>query len=124
MERGLTGRWSVEQRPGGEGEYRSGESQPRYAEANFAANLGLVEVVKRVAARRGAEPAQVALAWVLGRGEDVVSIPGTTKARHLDSNVSALDVELDAADLAELDRLATQVQGERYNEMGMRAIEG
>ena len=59
----------------------------------------------------------------LGRGEDVVAIPGTTKARHLQSNVGAAGVELAAEDREALEGLAGQVQGERYNEMGMRSIE-
>jgi aryl-alcohol dehydrogenase-like predicted oxidoreductase len=73
-----------------------------------------VEVVKRVAARRGATPAQVALAWVLAQGEDVVPIPGTKRVAYLEENVGAVDVRLDSADLAELDELKGMVAGDRY----------
>ncbi len=70
--------------------------------------------MKRVAARRGATPAQVALAWVLAQGEDVVPIPGTKRVAYLEENVGAVDVRLDSADLAELDELKGMVAGDRY----------
>jgi aryl-alcohol dehydrogenase-like predicted oxidoreductase len=105
-----------------EGDFRV-VGQPRFARENFEANLALVEVVKEVAERHGVRPAQVALAWVLGRGEHVVSIPGTTTLEHLDANLEALDVELTSADLDALDPLVEKVRGERYNEAGMAALE-
>jgi aryl-alcohol dehydrogenase-like predicted oxidoreductase len=121
----LTGRWSGgDDRPSGEGEFRTGGMQPRYAPDNFNANLKLVEVVKEIAARHKAMPAQIALAWVLSRGEDVVTIPGTTRRRHLESNLSALQVKLDPTDLERLESLAAHVKGERYSEDGMKWVNG
>ena len=119
----LTGAFTREDRPGGEGEFRQGESQPRFREENYEANLELVETVRGVAERHGVTPAQVALAWVLGRGEEVVSIPGTTKRRHLESNLAAREVRLTDADLQTLDGLGEKVRGERYDEGGMQAIQ-
>jgi aryl-alcohol dehydrogenase-like predicted oxidoreductase len=87
---------------------------PRLAGAQARANQALVDVVRAVAARRGATPAQVALAWILSRGEDVVPIPGTRHVRTLDENLDAAELELRPEDLAELDGLACRVSGERY----------
>lgn len=87
---------------------------PRLAGAQAQANQALVDVVRAVAARRGATPAQVALAWILSRGEDVVPIPGTRHVRTLDENLDALDLELPPEDLRELDGLASRVSGDRY----------
>ncbi len=119
----LTGRWTSADRPSAAGDFRHGESQPRYSERNFEANLELVEVVKEVAARHGVTAAQVALAWVLDRGEDVAAIPGTTRRSHLESNLGALEVRLDEKDRVRLQSLAERVLGERYNEEGMRTVE-
>jgi aryl-alcohol dehydrogenase-like predicted oxidoreductase len=119
----LTGRFDKDRRPGGEGEFRQGEAQPRFAEGNYERNLALVETVKEVAARHGVTPAQVALAWVLDRGPEVVSIPGTTKLRNLESNLGALEVSLTDQDRETLEGLGEQVAGERYNEWGMQAVE-
>lgn len=68
-------------------------------------------------------PAQVALAWTVGRGEDVVAIPGTTRRRHLESNLAARSVELTAEDVEALDGLSDRVRGTRYGEAGMRAVQ-
>jgi len=119
----LAGSFTRERRPTGEGEFRRGELQPRFRDGNYEANLALVETVKAMAARRGASPAQVALAWVLLQGEDVVTIPGTTKRSHLESNLGALEVELSPEDLKDLEPLSGRVKGERYNEAGMRAVQ-
>ena len=119
----LTGRFSREARPEGEGEFRQGDSQPRFAEGNYERNLALVEEVRAVAERHGVTPAQVALAWVLAQGPEVVAIPGTTKLKNLESNLGALDVTLTDQDRAALDELGAQVAGERYNEWGMQAVE-
>ena len=97
--------------------------QPRFHEDNFDWNARLVDAVEEVARRKGATPAQVALAWVLGRGDHVVTIPGTTDPRHLEENLGSVAVELDAEDLALLDPLAEHVRGERYNEAGMAALD-
>jgi aryl-alcohol dehydrogenase-like predicted oxidoreductase len=89
--------------------------QPRFQGDNFDHNLQLVDVVKAVAARHGCAPGQVALAWVLSRGDDVVPIPGTRRRRYLEENVAASDVTLDADDLARLDSL--DAAGDRYADM-------
>jgi aryl-alcohol dehydrogenase-like predicted oxidoreductase len=118
----LTGRYaSPSDRPQSDGDYRA-SMLPRFEEANFAANLALVDMVKRIAARHQVTPAQIALAWVLDHGENVMTIPGTTKLRHLEANLGALRLTLSDDDRAELDRLGSQVRGERYNEMGMAMI--
>jgi len=116
----LTGSYSKDWRAS-EGDFRK-VAQPRFEADNLAANLELVEVVKEVARRHTVTPAQVALAWVLNRGEHVVTIPGTTNRSHLDDNLGALRVELTDEDLAALDPLVQRVRGARYNEAGMAAV--
>lgn len=86
---------------------------PRFQEEALRRNMRIVEAVRRVAERHGATPAQVAIAWVLARGEHVIPIPGTKKSRYLRENAAAADLELTAADLAELDALPAPV-GDRY----------
>jgi aryl-alcohol dehydrogenase-like predicted oxidoreductase len=117
----LTGSYGSGERKPTQGDFRD-VAQPRFQEENLAANLDLVEVVKKVAKRHDATPAQVALAWVLGSGPHVVAIPGTTRRSHLDSNVAALRVELTDEDLRSLDALVERVRGARYNEAGMAAV--
>jgi aryl-alcohol dehydrogenase-like predicted oxidoreductase len=78
---------------------------PRFQGAAFDANLRLVDEVRRIAASYDATPGQVALAWVLGRGDDVIPIPGTTRIDHLDENLAALDLQLSADDVAALEAL-------------------
>ena len=91
---------------------------PRFQGENFARNLELVEKVKQFAAANGAAASQVALAWVLARGEDVIPIPGTKRRKYLDENIAALDLELSATELAELDKVfpADVAAGLRYPE--------
>jgi aryl-alcohol dehydrogenase-like predicted oxidoreductase len=100
----------------GAGDFRS--TLPRFQDDARAANQAVVDTVVAVAARHDATPAQVALAWVQGRsdalGVPVVPIPGTKRIRYLEENVGALDVELTAADIAELDALSDLVTGARY----------
>jgi aryl-alcohol dehydrogenase-like predicted oxidoreductase len=86
---------------------------PRLAAENARANEAIVDVVRAVAGRHRATPAQVAIAWVLARGEDVVPIPGTRRRARLDENLGALDVALAPEDLAALEPLASRVVGER-----------
>ena len=117
----LTGSWGGGGKEPGKGDFRE-VAQPRFQKENLAANLELVEVVKAVAKRHDAAPAQIALAWVLGRGPHVVAIPGTTKRSHLDGNLAALRVELTKEDLEALDPLVEGVRGARYNEAGMAAV--
>ncbi len=97
----------------GEGDFR--RSLPRFDDAHMAANQKVVDVVKSVAARHAASPAQVALAWVLAVAPDAVPIPGTKRKAYLDDNLGALNVHLAASDTAELDHLAAMAVGDRYS---------
>ncbi|GAA2994792.1 aldo/keto reductase [Kitasatospora sp. NPDC006786] len=97
-------------------------TNPRFTRANLAANLKLAEKVKEIAAEKDVTPAQLAIAWVLARGEDLVPIPGTKRRAYLDQNAGAVDVELTADDLARIDAELPEVAGERYDEDGMRAV--
>jgi len=100
-------------------------NHPRFQGEAFAANLELVEAVQGLAADKGCTPAQLALAWVLQQGDDVVPIPGTTRPERVEENVAALEVELTPADLADLERIAPPgvAQGLRYPEASMATIE-
>ena len=88
--------------------------QPQFENENFDANLALVEVV-RAAAKRGATPSQVALAWVLEQGEHIVAIPGTTKVRNLTDDWGALHVQLSNEDRIRLSDLFPHVKDTHYN---------
>ncbi len=106
------------------GDYRS--TNPRMNEENLAKNQALAERVREIAAGKGITAGQLALAWVLAQGEDVVPIPGTTKRKHLDENLAAADVQLTADDLARLGAAFPKdaAAGTRYPEGGMRSING
>ena len=95
---------------------------PRFAAGHYERNLERLGIVKAVAARRGASVAQVALAWLLQRGPDVVPIPGTKRIRWLEDNVGAITLGLEAQDVAQLDSIGG-ADGPRYTERGMAAIE-
>jgi aryl-alcohol dehydrogenase-like predicted oxidoreductase len=97
---------------------------PRFEGENFARNLAIVEKVREVAARKGCTPAQLALAWVLAQGEDIVPIPGTKRRAYLEQNVGALEIRLSAPELAQIDALlpAGSASGSRYPEPMMRAL--
>jgi aryl-alcohol dehydrogenase-like predicted oxidoreductase len=99
-------------------------SMPRFEEENFRRNMELVERIKALAAQKGCTPAQLALAWVLAQGNDIVPIPGTKRRRYLEENVGAVDVHLTRKDLAEIDASLPpgSAVGSRYSEPGMRAI--
>jgi len=101
----------------GAGDFRA--SNPRFAGDAFDANLALVDVVRGVAERHAATPAQVALAWVLAQGDDVVPIPGTRHERYLEDNVGSVGVALTADDLAALETTfrPENVTGARYEDM-------
>ena len=92
---------------------------PRFQGDNFEMNLHLVDEVKRLAGEKGVTPAQLALAWVLQQGDDVVPIPGTTSAEHLDENAAALDVTFSDRELKRIDEIAPQgaAAGDRYPDM-------
>jgi aryl-alcohol dehydrogenase-like predicted oxidoreductase len=118
----LTGRYaSAGDRPTSEADFRS-RMQPRFQPGNIASNLKLVETIKAIAAREGCVTAQVALAWVLARGDHVVAIPGTTKIANLETNLGATDCKLTEEDQAALGQLADQVRGDRYAPEGMAAV--
>ena len=106
-----------------EGDYRRGD--PRFQAGNFDANVRAAAVVHEVGRGRGAAPAQVALAWLLHKGGDVVPIPGTKRRRYLEENVGGASVVLDPADIEALDRALPPeaVAGPRYNERMMAFID-
>jgi aryl-alcohol dehydrogenase-like predicted oxidoreductase len=106
-----------------EGDYRRGD--PRFQGANFDANMRAAAVVQELARRRGATPSQVALAWLLHRGDDIVPIPGTKRRPYLEENLAAASVHLAPEEVVELDRaLAPEaVSGPRYNERMMAFID-
>ncbi|MGH9364045.1 MAG: aldo/keto reductase [Thermoanaerobaculia bacterium] len=106
----LTGRYSAEARFDAS-DFRS--TLPRFKPAEMAQNQALVEQVRAVAARRAVTAAQIALAWVLARGEHVLAIPGTQSRKHLEENVAAASINLTAKDLAELDAIPPPAGG-RY----------
>jgi aryl-alcohol dehydrogenase-like predicted oxidoreductase len=98
---------------------------PRFSGEAFDKNLALVDRVRALAARKGVKPGQLALAWVLGQGDDVVPIPGTKRRVYLEENAAAADVRLTAAEIAEIEAAipTDQVVGERYTPQGMRYID-
>ncbi|HXF96903.1 MAG TPA: aldo/keto reductase [Gemmatimonadales bacterium] len=98
---------------------------PRFTPENRKANQAVVDLVKRIAVRKRATPAQVALAWVLAQKPWIVPIPGTTKLHRLEENLGAVDVELTPDDLEEIERAAGQitVRGARYSDSAQRWID-
>jgi aryl-alcohol dehydrogenase-like predicted oxidoreductase len=105
-----------------EDDWRRG--MPRFERENFARNMELVEKIRAIAARKGCTPAQLALAWVLAQGDDIVPIPGTKRRQYLEENVGALDVRLTPEELTEIGSLIPPgaAAGSRYSEPGLRAI--
>ena len=104
-----------------EDDYR--RNDPRYQGENFAKNMELVDVAKDIARSKNAAPGQIALAWLLAQGEDIVPIPGTKRLKYLEENAASVAVALTADDLARLNALATQTAGPRYGERGMGMVE-
>ena len=96
---------------------------PRFTGENLDANLKLAAKVAEIADEKGVTPAQLALAWVLAQGEDLVPIPGTKRRTYLEQNAGAIDVELTATDLARIEAELPQVAGARYDEAGMAAVD-
>jgi aryl-alcohol dehydrogenase-like predicted oxidoreductase len=118
----LTGRWkSIEDMP--ENDTRSARF-PRFAEENFKKNLALADKVREVADEKGVTPGQLALAWLLAQGEDIVPIPGTKRRKYLEENAGAADVTLTQEDLRRIEEAMPRgsVAGERYYEEQMRAV--
>ena len=106
-----------------EGDFRRGD--PRYQGENFDANLRAASVVHAIARRKGATPGQVALAWLLHKGDDIVPIPGTKRRRYLEENVGAAALTLSGAEMQQLEAaLAPEVvAGPRYNEKNMSYVD-
>ncbi len=106
-----------------EGDFR--RNDPRYQGKNFDANMRAASAVRELASRKDATPAQVALAWLLNKGDDVVPIPGTKRRTYLEEDVAATHVSLDAADMSELDAALSpeNVSGPRYNERQMAMVD-
>ncbi|MEP6687562.1 MAG: aldo/keto reductase [Gemmatimonadales bacterium] len=118
----LTGRFrSIDDLP--PDDYR--RQSPRFQGDNFQRNLDLVRQVEEIARRKRCTPSQLALAWVLAQGQDIVPIPGTKQRKYLEENIRAIEVELSDADLGELDEVAPRgvAAGERYNAASMKTID-
>lgn len=105
-----------------EGDYRLND--PRYSEENFAKNMEIVDVVKTIADAHSVSPAQIALAWLLHQGDDIVPIPGSKRRVTLEDSMAAADVSLSDDDLAKLDEAAPagQTAGPRYHEPMMKMV--
>ena len=96
-------------------------TNPRFQGENFAKNLALVEHIKALAEERDCTPAQLALAWLLNRHDDVIPIPGTSSQERLDENVAAIDIELSDEELEQIEQIAPRgaVSGQRYDPAGL-----
>jgi aryl-alcohol dehydrogenase-like predicted oxidoreductase len=95
---------------------------PRFTGDALQQNLGLLAKVEELAAEKGITPGQLALAWVLAQGEDVVPIPGTKRRKYLEENLAAADVELTDEDLARIDAEIPAAAGDRYDRTGMATV--
>src|SRR4051794_33713230 len=106
----------------GEGDFR--KNHPRFQGENFEKNIQLVHEVEAMAGEKGCTTAQLALAWVFAKGDDVVPIPGTKHRRYLDENIGALDVKLTQEEIDRLDRILPPgaAAGERYHAQAMAAV--
>lgn len=100
-------------------------NSPRFQGENFQKNLDLVTQVGEIAAAKGCTPSQLALAWVLSRGDDIVPIPGTKRAKYLDDNLGAVKVTLTADDLARIEAVfpSGAAAGSRYHPLGLQTID-
>jgi aryl-alcohol dehydrogenase-like predicted oxidoreductase len=98
---------------------------PRFAEEAFDKNMVLVDRLKAIAGRKGVTAGQLALAWVLAQGEDVVPIPGTKRRTYLEENAAAVEIKLSAAEVAEIETAVpkSDVVGERYTEAMMKSVD-
>jgi aryl-alcohol dehydrogenase-like predicted oxidoreductase len=99
-------------------------NSPRFQGENFEKNLRLVDRIREIASEKGVKPSQLALAWVLAQGKDVVPIPGTTTREHLEENVAAAAIALSREELARIERVAPKgvAAGERYPAAGMASV--
>lgn len=105
-----------------EGDYR--RNSPRFQGENFDKNLALVKEIESIAAQKGVSPSQLAIAWVLARGEDIVPIPGTKRQKYLEANIAAQDIELSDKEMERIEAIFPRdaAAGERYHEHGMKAV--
>ena len=105
-----------------EDDYR--RHSPRFQGENFQKNLDLVQQIRKIASEKGCQPSQLALAWLLAQGQDIVPIPGTKKIPYLEENLKALDISLTDDDLARINQVAPQgvAAGERYPEAVMKGV--
>jgi aryl-alcohol dehydrogenase-like predicted oxidoreductase len=97
---------------------------PRFQGENFRKNLDLVKKIEEMAAKKGCKPSQLAIAWVLAQGKDIVPIPGTKKLKYLEENAGAIAVKLSEAELREINQIIPHgvATGERYHEEAMKAV--
>ncbi len=100
-------------------------NDPRYQGANYDANVAAAEKVREVAAARGVKPGQIAIAWLLHKGDDIVPIPGTKRRQYLEENIAAAEIALDAAEMKALDDALApdRISGQRYGERGMAMLD-
>lgn len=104
-----------------EGDFRRGD--PRYQDDNFKKNLQIVDIIKTIAAKHSATPAQIAIAWTLHQGENIVPIPGTKHIKFLEENIAAVQIHLDNDDLATINKLSDKRSGERFTPELMKKVE-
>ena len=104
-----------------ENDFRRGD--PRFQGINFDANMKVVSIVQAMAEQKEATPSQIALAWLLHKGDDLVPIPGTKRRKYLEENVAAAEITLTADDMKELDNALPNVAGPRYNDQNMKLID-
>ncbi len=103
-----------------EGDFR--RSAPRFSGENLEHNSKIAQVVRELAEQRGVTPAQLALAWVLSRGQDIIPIPGTKRVSYLEENLAAAEMTLSEAELEQLAEAVGSPAGDRYDEQGMRTV--
>ena len=89
---------------------------------NFQSNLELVDVIQQIARRKDVTAAQLALAWVMAQGDDIVPIPGTRRRKRLEENVGAVQIQLSPDEMQEIATALPSAAGERYGEIGMREL--
>jgi aryl-alcohol dehydrogenase-like predicted oxidoreductase len=104
-----------------DGDFRRGD--PRFQPGNFEANMAAADAVRALAERKGATPGQIALAWLLHKGDDIVPIPGTKRRSYLEENVGAAAVALTGEEMARLEAALSRVSGPRYNERQMAMVD-
>jgi aryl-alcohol dehydrogenase-like predicted oxidoreductase len=97
-------------------------NSPRFQEENFQKNLDLVARVEQIATEKGCTPSQLALAWLLAQGDDIVPIPGTKRRRYLEENVAATEIELTPGETEQIASALPEPSGMRYTEEMMRSV--